>query len=91
MSQQHRLQAAWQLAKAVQQLHDRHMLNLNITSKTVMFDDFGDVVLLGQNMLCHTTCQLAASRCLHLMAVTISGKECSHTAQVAFGSAVSSA
>ena len=61
MSQQHRLQAAWQLAKAVQRLHASHMLNLNINPQTVMFDDFGDVVLLGPGTLCQ---MLAGSQSL---------------------------
>ena len=39
MSEQRKLQSAWQLAKAVQQLHDRHMLNLNVKPNTVLFDD----------------------------------------------------
>ena len=56
MSQQDKLQTAWQLAKAVQQLHDRHMLNLDIKPSTVLFDDFGDVVLLGSG----TRCQMPA-------------------------------
>ena len=36
MSEQHKLQTAWQLAMDVQQLHDRHMLNLNIKPSTVL-------------------------------------------------------
>ena len=49
--QQEKLQTALQLAKTVQQLHDRHMLNLNIKPKTVLLDDFGDVVLSGLGTL----------------------------------------
>ena len=45
------MQTAWQLAKAVQQLHERHMLNLNIQPRTVQLDDFGDVVLSGLSTL----------------------------------------
>ena len=54
MSQQQKLRTAWQLAKPVQQLHDRHMLNLDIMPRTVLFDDFGDVVLSGLGTLCQT-------------------------------------
>ena len=68
MSQEQKLQTAWQLAKALQQLHERHMLNLDIKSSTVLFDDFGDVVLSGPGTLrqiqahsqllsCHDTTQ----------------------------------
>ena len=52
MSRQKKLQTAWKLAKAVQQLHDRQMLNLDIKPRTVLFDDFGDVVLAGPGTLC---------------------------------------
>lgn len=45
MSEQQKLQTAWQLAKAVQHLHDRHMLHLDIKPQNVLVDDFGDVVL----------------------------------------------
>ena len=51
MSQQHKLQTAWRPAKAVQQLHEKDMLNLNIRPSTVLFDDFGDVVLSGLGTL----------------------------------------
>ena len=59
MSQEQKLQTAWQLAKAVQQLHDRHILNLNINPRTVQLDEFGDVVLSGldtQRQMQETTC-----------------------------------
>ena len=51
MSEEQKLQTAWQLAKAVQQLHERHMLNLDIEPSTVLFDDFGDVALSGPGTL----------------------------------------
>ena len=53
MSQQQKMQTVWQLAKAVQQMHDRHMLKLNIKPETVLLDDFGDVVLSGVGTLPH--------------------------------------
>ena len=51
MSQQQKLHAAWQLVKAVQHLHDRHVLDLNMKPSTVLFDDFGDVVVSGLGTL----------------------------------------
>ena len=45
MSQHQQLQTAWQLAKAVQHLHDRHMLHLDIKLHDVLLDDFDGVVL----------------------------------------------
>ena len=59
MSQWQKLQTAWQLGKAVQQLHARHMLNLNVQPKTVLSNDIGDVVLSGMGTLRQTqTCSL---------------------------------
>ena len=51
ISEQQRLQSAWQLAKPVQQLHDWHMLNLNGRPNSLLFNDFGDVVLSGPGTL----------------------------------------
>ena len=51
MGEQHKLQTAWQLAEAVQHLHDRHMLKLDIRPSIVLFNKFGDVVLSGLDTL----------------------------------------
>lgn len=63
MSEQQKLQTAWQLAKPVQHLHDKHMLHLDIKPQNVLVDNCGDVVL-SINQSC-TARQLQARQPSH--------------------------